>query len=59
MDPLTLIADLVKTAGVPGAIAIIIILRIERRLDTLTKAVLELPERIHQCQSPQRSEPPA
>lgn len=59
MDTLTFVADLVKTAGVPGAIALVMILRIEKRIDALTAAVLSLPLRIHQCQSQQKSEPPA
>lgn len=54
MDTLTAILDLVKTAGVPGAIALVIILRIEKRLDALTAAVLALPLRIQQCQSGQK-----
>lgn len=59
MDPLALLVDLVKTAGVPGAIALLIILRIEKRLDLLTAAVLSLPERLSQCPSAPKSEPPA
>ena len=59
MDPLALLVDLVKTAGVPGVIAFLLILRIEKRLDALTNAVLGLPLRISQCQSPPKSEPPA
>lgn len=59
MDTLTAILDLVKTAGVPGAIALVIILRIEKRLDALTAAVLSLPQRLSQCPSPPKSEPQA
>lgn len=51
MDPLTAILDLIKTAGVPGAIALVIILRIEKRLDALTAAVLSLPSRLSLCPS--------
>lgn len=57
MDPLTAILDLIKTAGVPGAIALAIILRIEKRLDALTNAVLSLPERLTQCPSAPRCSP--
>ena len=57
MDPLVAILDLVKTAGVPGAIALVIILRIEKRLDALTAAVLSLPERISQCPSVPKCSP--
>lgn len=59
MDTLTFVADLVKTAGVPGTIAIVIVLHIGKRLDALTAAVLSLPERILQCQSQPKSQPPA
>lgn len=59
MDPLTAILDLIKTAGIPGAIAVLIIMRIERRLDTLTQAVLDLPSRISACQPPANSKPSA
>jgi hypothetical protein len=59
MEILAAIIELVKTAGVPGAIALVIILRIEPRLDALTAAVLSVPERLNQCQSPPKSEPPA
>lgn len=57
MDPLIALVDLVKTAGVPGAIALLIILRIEKRLDALTAAVLSLPERLSQCPSVPRCSP--
>jgi len=57
MDPLAAILDLIKTAGVPGAIAIVIILRIDKRLDALTAAVLSLPERISQCLSVPKCSP--
>jgi hypothetical protein len=56
MDPLAALLDLIKTAGVPGAIALVIILRIESRLDKLTDAVLSLPQRMMQCQSATKSE---
>lgn len=59
MDPLTALLDLIKTAGVPGAIAILVILRIEKRLDALTAAVLSLPERLSQCPSVPKSSPAA
>lgn len=59
MDTLAVIADLVKTVGAPTAIAVLIIIRLERRLDALTDAVTKLPERIGQWQSPQKSKPPA
>ena len=57
MDPLSAILELIKTAGVPGAIALVILLRIEKRLDALTAAVLSLPERISQCPSAPKSSP--
>lgn len=49
MDPLAAILDLIKTAGVPGAIALVIILRIEKRLETLTDAVRGIPKELTRC----------
>jgi hypothetical protein len=59
MDTLTFTLDLVSRAGIPGLIAYLLITRIETRLDALTAAVLSLPQRISQCPSPPKSEPPA
>ena len=59
MDPLAALVDLVKTAGVPGAIAVLCILRLDKRLDALTKAVLDLPARMSQCLSVPRCSPAA
>ena len=59
MNPLDFSPTLFRDAGFPGGIALLIILRIEKRLDALTAAVLSLPERLSQCPSPPKSEPPA
>jgi hypothetical protein len=35
--------------GIPAGIALLVQLRIEPRLDALTKAIMELPSRMHWC----------
>lgn len=57
MDPLSFTLELVSRAGVPGLIAYLLITRIETRLDSLTSAVLSIPERLSQCPSAPKSSP--
>jgi hypothetical protein len=50
--------SLLKDVGVPTGIALIVLLRIEPKLDALTKAVLELPAHIRSagCAPPSTSD---
>jgi hypothetical protein len=41
--------NFLERVGIPAGIAILVLLRIEPRLDALTKAVLELPNHLHIC----------
>ena len=38
-----------ERVGIPTGIALLVLLRIEPRLEALTKAVLELPNHMHVC----------
>jgi len=54
---MTELLHFIERAGVPALIALVVLLRIEKRLDALTKAVLQLPSRIQSCPYATRSEP--
>jgi hypothetical protein len=44
---LDVLISLFKDLGIPTAITLIVLLRIEPKLDALTKAIYDLPARIH------------
>lgn len=44
--PFPEIIEIVKTIGAPTTLAIIIIMRVEKRLDALTQAILSLPQSV-------------
>ena len=54
---MTELLSLLKDFGFPSAIALIILLRIEPRLDKLRDAIVELPQRLHELTHINRGNP--